>query len=52
MLVMSRHHRLILYDAAYLELVQREDLTLATLDAELARAARLEKVPLVDQQTK
>ncbi|HXR25664.1 MAG TPA: type II toxin-antitoxin system VapC family toxin, partial [Candidatus Binataceae bacterium] len=52
LLAISRRHRLTVYDAVYLELAQREDLPLATLDAELARAARLEKVPLVDQSTK
>jgi predicted nucleic acid-binding protein len=35
------------YDAAYLELAQRRQLPLATLDAALMRAARSENVPLV-----
>jgi predicted nucleic acid-binding protein len=35
------------YDAAYLELAQRLQLPLATLDTALARAARAENVPLV-----
>ena len=35
------------YDAAYLELAQRRQLPLATLDNELIRAARAENVPLV-----
>jgi predicted nucleic acid-binding protein len=35
------------YDAAYLELAQRRQLPLATLDGELLRAARAENVPLV-----
>jgi predicted nucleic acid-binding protein len=33
-------HRLTVYDACYLELAQRRRFPLATLDAELARAAR------------
>jgi predicted nucleic acid-binding protein len=35
------------YDAAYLELALRRQLPLATLDGELARAARAQNVPLV-----
>jgi predicted nucleic acid-binding protein len=35
------------YDAAYLELAQRRQLPLATLDGELIRAAEAENVPLV-----
>jgi len=35
------------YDAAYLELAQRPQLPLATLDGELIRAAQAENVPLV-----
>lgn len=35
------------YDAAYLELASRRRLPLATLDGELARAARAQNVPLV-----
>jgi predicted nucleic acid-binding protein len=46
-LALARHHRLTFYDAAYLELAQREALPLATLDAALIRAARAEKVALV-----
>ncbi len=34
------------YDAAYFELAQRRRLTLATLDADLVRAARAAKLPL------
>ena len=34
------------YDAAYLELAQRRQLPLATLDGELIRAAQTENVPL------
>lgn len=40
-------HKLTFYDAAYLELAMRERIALATLDAELAAAARAEGVVLV-----
>lgn len=40
-------HKLTIYDAAYLELSIRRNLTLATLDRALADAARAEGVPLV-----
>jgi predicted nucleic acid-binding protein len=40
-------HRLTVYDAAYLELAGREALPLATLDEELATAARAEQVALI-----
>jgi predicted nucleic acid-binding protein len=36
---LARTHRLSVYDAAYLELAHREGLPLATLDADLRRAA-------------
>jgi predicted nucleic acid-binding protein len=38
------------YDAAYLELAQRRQLPLATLDAALVRAARADNVPLIGAQ--
>ena len=44
---LARKHRLTFYDAAYLELAQREGLALATLDDKLAAAARNEHVSLV-----
>ena len=44
---LARIHRLSVYDAAYLELAQRQGIALATLDAELVRAARVEAVPLL-----
>jgi len=47
LLLLARRHRLTAYDAAYLELARRTALSLATLDAALARAARAEHVPLV-----
>ena len=44
---LARAHRLSVYDAAYLELAQREGLPLATLDADLRKAAAREGVALV-----
>ena len=44
---LARRHRLTFYDAAYLELAQREGLTLATLDDEVAIAARAQGVALI-----
>lgn len=44
---LAERHRLTLYDAAYLELALRRSLPLATLDADLRRAARGEKVELL-----
>jgi predicted nucleic acid-binding protein len=46
---LARLHRLTVYDAAYLELAQRQRLAIATLDAELRKAALLEGVTLVRQ---
>jgi predicted nucleic acid-binding protein len=46
-LVLARRHRLTFYDAAYLELAQRQGLALATLDDDLAEAARAEGVALI-----
>jgi len=40
-------HELTLYDAAYLELALRRNLPLATLDADLRRAACTEKVKML-----
>lgn len=45
---LARKHRLTVYDAAYLELALRKSVALATLDAELASAARTEGVALVE----
>ena len=47
-LALARRHRLTVYDACYLELAQREAVPLATLDAQLARAARAEGAPLLE----
>jgi predicted nucleic acid-binding protein len=44
---LAQRHRLTFYDAAYLELAQREKVALATLDQALARAASAEAVPLI-----
>jgi predicted nucleic acid-binding protein len=41
---LARLHRLSVYDAAYLEVAQRERLPLATLDKTLSAAARVEGV--------
>ena len=46
-MTLAGKHRLTFYDAAYLELALREGIPLATLDKELAQAARAEGVPLV-----
>jgi|SRR5215471_16959777 len=47
LLRLARTHRLSVYDAAYLELARRERIPLATLDSDLAKAARAEKVKLI-----
>jgi len=47
---LARSHRLSVYDAAYLELAQREGLSLATLDDDLRRAAAEAGVALVGAQ--
>jgi predicted nucleic acid-binding protein len=44
---LANRHCLAFYDAAYLELAQRENIALATLDGALARAAAAEGVPLI-----
>jgi len=44
---LARTHRLSVYDAAYLELAQRSRADLATLDADLKRAAQAEGVTVV-----
>ena len=46
-LQLALHHRLTLYDAAYLELAQRRGLPLATLDRELRTAATAEHIALL-----
>ena len=44
---LARVHKLTVYEAAYLELAKRQGAPLATLDVELARAARAERIALV-----
>ncbi|WP_428539557.1 type II toxin-antitoxin system VapC family toxin [Rhodopila sp.] len=46
-LSLARRHRLTVYDSTYLELALRRDLPLATLDKQLAAAARREAVRLI-----
>jgi predicted nucleic acid-binding protein len=43
----ARSYRLTVYDAAYLELALRRNVDLATLDGDLAKAARAEGVAVV-----
>lgn len=45
---LARSHRLSVYDAAYLELAQRNRAELATLDADLMQAARAEGVTVIE----
>lgn len=44
---LARKHKLTFYDAAYLELALRLEATLATLDNDLAKAARSEGVKIL-----
>ena len=44
---LARKYKLSVYDAAYLELAVQENLELATLDNELAKAARAEGIRLL-----
>lgn len=46
---LARTYRLSVYDAAYLELAQRERLPLATLDSALVSAARFEGVSILGE---
>ncbi|TWB19077.1 putative nucleic acid-binding protein [Nitrospirillum amazonense] len=46
-LTLARQHRLTVYDAAYLELAQRQALPLATLDHALTEAARAVGLDLI-----
>ena len=46
---LARTHKLSVYDASYLELALRERLSLATLDVDLAAAARGEGVELIGE---
>jgi len=49
---LARRHRLTVYDAAYLELAQRGNHPLATLDGALSAAARSERIALVGDSRK
>lgn len=44
---LARRHRLTVYDASYLELARRDDIPLATLDADLIRAAQADHHPIL-----
>ncbi len=44
---LAQKHSLTIYDAAYLELAIRKNLSLATLDKALARAARAENIEVL-----
>jgi predicted nucleic acid-binding protein len=46
---LARSHRVSVYDAAYLELAQRNRCHLATLDAALIKAAHAEAVPVIGE---
>lgn len=46
-LALARMHKLTVYDTSYLELAQRRNLPLATLDGALAKAAKAADVPLI-----
>lgn len=45
---LARGHSLTVYDAAYVELAGRAGCPLATLDDEMAKAAKAEDIPLID----
>ena len=48
-LTLARRHRLTVYEASYLELAQREEVLLATLDTDLVNAARGERLRLIGE---
>jgi len=48
---LARRYKLTVYDAAYLELAQRNRVPLATLDANLVDAAKAEGVPIIGETT-
>ena len=48
--LLAQRHKLTSYDASYLELAIRRGLPLATLDNDLAAAAKLEKIPLLPEK--
>ncbi len=49
---LAREHRLTVYDAAYLELAERRGVSVATLDADMVRAARAERIPLLQRRNR
>jgi predicted nucleic acid-binding protein len=51
LLRLARVRGLTFYDAAYLELAQRNQIPLATLDTNLASAAKAEGVPIIGEAT-
>jgi len=51
LLRLARKHKLTIYDTAYLELSIRTRVPLATLDQDLANAAKAEGVPVVGDTT-
>ncbi len=50
LLALGRRLRLTVYDASYLELARRDGLPLATLDGDLIRAARAERLTLLGEE--
>jgi len=48
---LARRYKLSAYDAAYLELALRSSYPLATLDADLTKAARLAGIPVFSRST-
>ncbi len=50
-LTFARQRRLTVYDASYLELAQREAISLATLDNDLRKAAAALGIALIDVET-
>jgi predicted nucleic acid-binding protein len=46
---LAERHRLTVYDAAYLEIASRRKIPLATLDQDMRRAAKTEKVELLGE---
>jgi predicted nucleic acid-binding protein len=48
---LARHHRLSVYDAAYLELAGRLGMPLATSDSSLAAAARRVGVDVIEGES-
>jgi predicted nucleic acid-binding protein len=47
--LLARKHQLTAYDAAYLEVAIRRTLGLGSLDTDMRKAAKVEKVPLLPE---